>query len=214
MKIGGTNTFPSNYSTHAIGATTTVEYNGTTQSVAVLNSAQDYGHLIISGSGTKTLAGTENVAGNLTISAGTFDLGANTINRTAAGGTLTVSNGATLKIGGTNTFPSNYTAHSIGATSTIEYGGTTQSVIVLNSAQNYGNLTISGSGTKTLAATISVAGDLTVSAGTFDLGSFTANRASAGGTLSVASGATLKIGGTNTFPANYSTHSIGCDQHD
>ena len=208
MRIGGTNTLPSNYSTHVIGATTTVEYNGTTQSVAVLNSAQDYGNLTISGSLTKTLAGTENVAGNLTISAGTFDLGANTINRTTAGGTLTVSNGAALEIGGTNTIPTNYTAHSIGATSTIEYGGTTQSVIVLNSAQNYGNLTISGSGTKTLAATISVAGDLTISAGTFDLGSFTANRASPGGTLSVASSATLKIGGTNTLPSNYSTHSL------
>ena len=208
LKIGSTNTLPSNYSTHVIGATTTVEYSGTTQSVAVLNSSQDYGHLIISGSGTKTLAGTAVVAGNLTVSAGTFDLGSNTINRLAAGGTLTVSNGAALKIGGTNTIPTNYTAHSIGATSTIEYGGTTQSVIVLNSAQNYGHLTISGSGTKTLAGTNNVAGDLMVSAGTFDLGSFTANRTIAGGTLTISPGAALKIGGTNTFPSNYSTHSI------
>jgi hypothetical protein len=208
LKIGGTNTLPANFSTHSIGATSTVEYSGTTQSVGVLNSAQDYGHLIISGSGIKTLAGTENVAGNLTVSAGTFDLGANTINRTAAGGTFTVSDGATLKIGGTNSFPTNYTAHSIGSTSTVEYGGITQSVVVLNTAQNYGNLKISGSATKTLAATISVASDLTVSAGTFDLGSFTANRASGGGTLSVAGSSTLKIGGTNTFPSNYSTHSL------
>jgi len=40
----------------------------TIQTVAVLNSSQNYGHLTISGSGTKTLAGIENVAGNLTIS--------------------------------------------------------------------------------------------------------------------------------------------------
>jgi parallel beta-helix repeat protein len=209
LKIGGTNTLPANYSTHAIGSTSTIEYSGTTQSVAVLNSAQNYGHLTISGSGTKTLAGTNNVAGNLTISAGTFDLGSFTANRASAGGTLTLSNGATLKIGGTNTLPSNFSTHSIGATSTIEYSGTTQSVAVLNSTQNYGHLTISGSGTKTLAGTNNVAGDLTISAGTFDLGSFTANRASAGGTLTVSNSAGLKIGGTNGFPTNYSTNSLG-----
>jgi CSLREA domain-containing protein len=209
LKIGGTNTLPANYSTHSIGATSTIEYSGTTQSVAVLNSAQNYGHLTISGSGTKTLAGTNNVAGDLTVSAGTFDLGSFTANRASAGGTLTISSGATLKIGGTNTLPSNFSAHSIGSTSTIEYGGTTQSVVVLNSSQNYGHLTISGSGTKTLAGTNNVAGDLTISAGTFDFSSFTANRASAGGTLSVTNGAGLKIGGTNGFPINYSTNSLG-----
>ena len=170
LKIGGTNTLPSNYTTHSIGATSTIEYSGTTQSVATLNSAQDYGHLIISGSGTKTLAGTENVAGNLTISAGTFDLGSNTINRTSAGGTLTLSNGAALKIGGTNTFPSNYSAHSIGVTSTIEYSGTNQSLAFLNSAQDYGNLTISGGGTKTLAASVNVIGTLTFTLGTITTG--------------------------------------------
>jgi hypothetical protein len=173
LKIGGTNTLPSNYSAHAVAATTTVEYSGTTQSVAALNSAQDYGHLIISGSGTKTLAGTENVAGNLTISAGTFDLGANTIDRTTAGGTLTVSSGAALKIGSTNTFPSNYSAHVIGATSTVEYGGTTQSVVVLNSAQNYGHLSISGSGTKTIAGDLNVGGTLTLTSGTVTTGAYT-----------------------------------------
>ena len=211
LKIGGTNTIPSNYTTHSIGATSTIEYSGTTQSVVVLNSVQDYGNLIISGSGTKTLAGIEKVAGNLTISAGTFDLGSNTINRKTAGGTLAISSGASLKIGGTNTLPSNYTTHSIGATSTIEYSGTTKSVLVLNSSQDYGNLIISGSGTKTLAGTVNVAGNLTISSGTFDLGANTINRTTAGGTLTISSAASLKIGGTNTLPSNYSAHSIGAN---
>jgi hypothetical protein len=209
LSIGGTGTIPTNYSTHSIGATSTINYSGTNQSVIVLNSAQNYGHLIISGSGTKTLAGAVGVAGNLTVSAGTLALSTFTANRTAAGGTLTVSNGATLSIGGTNTVPSNYSTHSIGATSTINYAGTTQSVIVLNSSQNYGHLTISGSGTKTLAGTVGIAGDLTISAGTFDLSAFTANRTAAGGTLTVSNGATLSIGGTGTIPSNFSTHSIG-----
>jgi hypothetical protein len=209
LKIGGTGTLPSNYSTHSIGATSTINYYGTTQSVATLNSSQNYGNLTISGSGTATLAGAVGVAGNLAISSGTFDLSSYTANRTAAGGTLTVSNGATLSIGGTGTLPSNYSTHSIDATSTINYYGSTQTVATLNSSQNYGNLTISGSGTKTLAGTVGIAGNLSLSAGTLDLGSYTANRTSVGGTLTVSNGTTLLIGGTGTLPSNYSTHSIG-----
>ncbi|MFH1221419.1 MAG: hypothetical protein V1694_13330 [Candidatus Eisenbacteria bacterium] len=132
------------------------------QTVAV----ESYANLVISGGGTKTLAGTVGIAGDLTVSAGTFDLGSFTANRTAAGGTLTVSNGATLAIGGTGTVPSNYSTHSIGATSTINYSGTNQTVVVLNSSQNYGHLTISGSGTKTLASNITVNGTLTLTSGT------------------------------------------------
>jgi hypothetical protein len=188
-----------------IGGTVGYTASGGSQTVAV----QSYGKLTISGGGTKTLAGTVGIAGDLTISGGTFDLGSYTANRTSAGGTLTVSNGATLSIGGTGTLPSNYSTHSIGSTSTINYAGTNQSVATLNSSQNYGHLTISGSGTKTLAGTVGVAGNLTISGGTFDLGSYTSNRTSAGGTLTVSNGATLSIGGTGTVPSNYSTHSIG-----
>jgi hypothetical protein len=201
LKIGGTGGFPSNYTTTTLGATSTVDYSGTTQTVAV----RSYGHLTISGSGTKTLAGNTTPAGNLTVSAGTFDLSTYTCNRSSAGGTITVSNGATLKIGGTNGFPSNYSTTSLGATSTVEYAGTTQTVAV----RSYGHLTISGSGTKTLAGTTTPAGDLTVSAGTFDLATYTCDRSSAGGTITVSNGATLKIGGTNGFPANYSTTALG-----
>jgi len=89
--------------------------------------------------------------GNLSVSAGTFDLVANTINRSSAGGTLTVGDGATLKIGGTNSFPSNYSP-SIGNTSaTVEYAGSAQAVAAL-AGESYTNLTLSGSGVKTLAA--------------------------------------------------------------
>ena len=201
LKIGGTNGFPSNYTTATLGATSTVEYSGTTQSVA----AKSYGHLTISGSSAKTLAAATAPAGNLTVSAGTFDLSTFTCDRSGAGGTITVSNGATLSIGGTNGFPANYTAKTLGATSTVNYSGTTQPVAV----QNYGHLTISGSTTKTLAGTTTPAGDLTVSAGTFDLSAYTCNRSSSGGTLTVSNGATLKIGSTNGFPASYTTNTLG-----
>jgi predicted outer membrane repeat protein len=126
-------------------------------------------NLTVNKTNTLTLGVNSSVTGNLTVTAGTFDLQGFTVNRNAAGGTLTVSNGTLLKVGGTNPLPTNYSTHSIGSTSTIEYSGTTQPVSALNSAQNYGNLTISGSGTKTLQAATTVVGNLLISGGTLDV---------------------------------------------
>ena len=91
--------------------------------------------------------------GNLSVTAGTLDLSTFTANRTTAGGTLTVSNGATLKIGGTNTFPTNYSTNTIGNTgATVEYSGANQNVAAMAGAEVYTNLTLSGSGVKTFVA--------------------------------------------------------------
>ena len=159
----------------------TVNIDGSTQS---LGGATTFNNLAISGSGTKTLLASMTLAGNLTMSAATFDLDSYTANRSSGGGTMTLSNGATLKIGGTATIPSNYTTHSIGSTSTIEYDGSTQTVGSLNSSQDYGHLTISGSGTKTLAANTTVSGNLTCNSGT---------------NLTVGAGENLTVSGTITL---------------
>lgn len=151
----------------------TVIFNGTTAQSLGGSTSSAFNILTVNKTGTLTLTGAANESianvaggGNLTVTAGTFDLSTFTINRAAAGGTLTVSNGATLKIGGTNTLPSNFNTHSIGATSTIDYSGSSQTVATLNSAQKYGNLLTSGSGTKTLAGNISVATLLSIGAST------------------------------------------------
>ena len=190
----------------ATGSTITFDGSGA-QAVA----AATYHNLTIAKSGgTATLSGSITVNSDLTVSSGALDLSTFTANRASAGGTLTVSNGATLSIGGTGTLPSNYSTHSIGATSTINYAGTTQTVAVLNSSQNYGNLTISGSGAKTLAGSETVSGTLTISAGTLADGGFTlsvngniANSASHTGTgkISLTGGSathTLSGGGSYT----------------
>src|SRR5207247_10899124 len=107
------------------------------------------GNLTIANTGASaavTLASTLKVAGNATISDGIFDLGSNAFSRSTSGGTLTVSNGATLKIGGTSTFPANFTTHTLSSGSTVEYGGTNQTV----TSASYSNLTLSGSGTRTM----------------------------------------------------------------
>lgn len=211
LKIGGTNSLPTNYSTHTFGPTSTIEYNGTTQIIGTLGTNENYGNLLISTSGAKTLGGIINVAGNLTVSAGTLDLSTFTAAHTGAGtNTLEVDNGATLKIGGTNTsLPANYSAHLIGPTSTIEYNGTNQIVGALLSSQNYGDLLISASGTKTLGGIINVAGNLIVSAGTLDLGTNTANCIGASKTLSVSTGASLVLGGSSGGVGNNSNFPSG-----
>ena len=152
------------------GSTSTFNFNGTGAQSISGPSSPAFNNLVVNkASGILTLGVNSSVTGNLTLTAGTFDLASFTANRTVAGGTLTVSNGTLLKIGGTNTLPSNFSTHSVGATSTIEYSGTNQSVATLNSAQNYGNLTISGSGTKTLLGALTIINNVTLTAGTLDV---------------------------------------------
>ncbi|HNU14542.1 MAG TPA: hypothetical protein PKI55_08755, partial [Chitinophagaceae bacterium] len=109
---------------------------------------------------TDVITLTQNVApdGDVTLSQGILDLGSFTINRSAGGGgTFNITNDATLRIGGTNSFPSNYSSHAMSATNaTVEYAGTAQSVIDLASGENYTILILSGSGVKTLAAGVTV----------------------------------------------------------
>jgi hypothetical protein len=136
-------------------ASGTVNFTGASPQIGVSN----FNNLQISVGSTATLTGNATVAGNLTVSTGTFDLSGNTANRSGAGGTLTVTNGASLKIGGTNTFPTNYTAHTLGASSTVEYSGSAQTV----SGETYGNLTLSGSGTKTMPGSVmNIGGNFTM----------------------------------------------------
>jgi len=149
------------------------------------------------GSNIVTLAQNTAVTSTLTVSSGVLDLSTFTANRSASGGTITVSNGATLKIGGTNSFPSNYTTHTLGSTSTVEYSGTNQTV----TAESYGHLTLSGSGTKTMpGTTTTVAGDFTMA-----------------GTASATAGATINVSGKVTLGSGTSldggtfTHTVGGD---
>ena len=96
---------------------------------------------------------------NLTVTAGILDLATFTADRAAAGGTLTIAAGATLKIGGTNTLPANYTTYTFGTPSTIEYYGGDQMI----GPRTHRNLILSGSGTKTLqAGTTTISNNLTL----------------------------------------------------
>lgn len=103
---------------------------------------------------------------NLTVSAGSLDLGSFTANNSAGSGTLMLSGSGTLKIGSTNTLPSGYTAYSFSSNSTVAYYGLAQTIATLGNNQKYGNLTLSGTGQKTLSGNVSAAGNLTLQTGT------------------------------------------------
>ncbi len=155
-----------------LSAGSIVDYSSSALNQTV--SALTYSTLKISGATVKSLAAnlpallsTSAAYGNIYVTSGTFDLGSYTANRgtTVAGGNFSVSNGATLKIGGTNSFPANYTTNTLSLTSITEYNGTTQTV----ASRTYGNLRLnsaSGTATKTTAATdFTVAGNLVTSTG-------------------------------------------------
>ena len=216
LNVGG------NFPTAAITftpSTGTVNYNG---AGAQTIGTYAYNNLSVTKStGTATLAGNTGIAGNLSVTCpavctnGTLDLSTFTANRTAVGGTLSVGAGATLSIGGTNSFPANYTTHTLNATSVVNYAGTAQVV----TAESYGTLILSGSGIKTMpVAAFSTATDFlmqgtavaaslnTISVGrdftTSGTASFTAGNA-----LTVSRDVTLGAG--TTFNAGTATHNVG-----
>lgn len=174
--------------------TSTITFNGATQTINGPTSTT-FNNLTISSSTSTTLAVNTSVGGNLSVTTGIYDLSTFTSNRTAAGGTLSISAGATLKIGGTNSMPSNFSTKTFNATSTVEYNGTNQTV----TAETYGNLIFSNSGTKTLpAATTTVVGNFTTNG--------TASTSAATFPLNVNGNVTLNSSGA--FNAGTATHEV------
>ena len=183
--------------------TGTVILNGTAAQTMGGTSTTTFNNLTVAntGAGSTTLLLNTAVAGNLSVNSGTLDLSTFTANRSAAGGTITVANGATLKIGGTNGFPANYSTRTIGATSTVDYSGANQSILNL-AAPGYGNLTLSGSGTKTAAGGFIIRSDLTIGSGvTLASSTFTQTvngNVANNGTQTATTGSITLSGGTAT----------------
>lgn len=205
-------TFGANYAmtgTISLDGRSTVNYAS-----AVINQNIDptftYGYLRVSGGMTKFLVGnlpslnsSNSSSGRIYVDAGTFDLQTFTANRgtPTAGGAFTIATGATMKIGGSNGFPANYTSVSIASNSTVNYYGNNQTI----TNYNYGNLTFessAGSVTKTMpSTTLTIAGNLTVLAGAGTGVTF-----SAGNNIIV--NRNVSLGASTTFNAGSYTHTF------
>src|SRR5258708_7120212 len=209
----------------ANSAANTVNYTGPAQTVKQ-PTATTYSTLGLSGSLIKTMTGITSITGDLNIS-GSATMSGNaafTLNGTlnyGSTGSTTLTAATAISIGKfsqtAGTFVDNgntITVTSTGASTWSKTGTFTATGTAIFTgaapqigASNFGTLTINvaAGNTATLTANVTPSGNLTVSTRTFDLSSSTANRSAAGGTLTVAAGARLKIGGKNSFPTNYTT---------
>jgi len=154
---GSTDGFDVNLSDdHTYGSFIVNNPSGSNRQVEIVGSGSDY-----------------QMSGDLTLTAGILDIGSNTINRNAVGGTLRIDSPGHLIIGnsdGSDYFPGSSTAFStylVDAVSTVEYDGGGNALVALPGGADFGNLIISGSGTKTLNTTETVRDTLTLASGTF-----------------------------------------------
>ena len=233
LNVGMTGTFNLKGNV-SVASSQTLNFNSASAATINLNgtSAQT-----ISGAGTLTFGANESIAvsnaagvtlqrsiapaANLSVTSGILDLSTFTADRGSAGGTLTVSNGATVKIGGTGTIPANYSTHSIGSTSTIQFNGSNQNWGALNSSQNYGNVIVSPSGTTTLTASVVVINALTINSGTlsqgasFDLAAGSVTVGGSGSWTNTGSGdVTLGGGVSNSGNITFNAGGGSCDVAD
>lgn len=194
---------------NAIISTAGVTFSGTAQSIT---GATTFRTLTINSGSVVTLNNNIVVNTKLSVS-GTFDP---TESYSVTGtGALTVNSTGTIRIKSTN-FTTNYGISGLvtfSGTGTANYASSILNQNVSNS-YTYGYLRISGGTTKTLAGNLPALSALTTSsgriyidAGILDMLTYTANRSLAGGIITIAASAQLRIGGTNTFP-NYSTKTL------
>ena len=193
-----------NVSTTAFAAgTATVSFNGTTAQIIAGTFASTFNNLIVANTASSvTLNVNASIAGNLSITNGIFDLSTFTANRASAGGVLTLANNATLKIGGTNTYPTNYATNTLVVASTVEYSGTNQAI----SSQTYGNLTLSSSSAAAVkifpATALTIVGNLSSNIGAGTSVNFTA-------AANITVNGNVSIGASTTFDGGNYVHSIG-----
>jgi hypothetical protein len=215
LNIAGNNTHTGIFTS----GTGTVNYNGVGDQQ--VRGGITYYNLTTSNSGKKTIQGAITINNNLSLT-GTTTLNSDIYQITGnATGTMTMAAGTNLTLGNTGNatnvlFPNNFTAGNItlDPASTVTYqAGGTQTV---SNIKPYGNLTLSGSGTKTLTGATTVNNNLSIEGTTMlasDIYQITGN---ATGTMTMASGTGLSLGRTGNaanvlFPTSYTSTNIILD---
>jgi hypothetical protein len=201
LNIGGDYSYTNGIFTPS---TSTVIYNGSLiQQVAPLNY---YDLNITKPAGTANLTSATSVANNLSISTGgQLDVNANLDvagNFAINTNTIVNSEGSIISVGGNWTRAGTF----IQGSGTVIFNGTGTQYI---DGTTFNSFTINKSANVAYAnGNISINGDLSVMLGTLDLLSYSANRTALGGTLTLATGTVLNIGGASNFPSNFDSQTI------
>lgn len=157
--------------------------------------------VIIRNNHTVNVTANGRTASSVTLNAGTtLNLAATTGHNFGAG----ISGQGTLRTESA-TLPTLASAFRNTGGGTVNFAG---GVYNITGPQTFNNLTVSA-GTKTISGgNLTINGDLSVTSGTLNLATFSANRSSVGGTLSLSAGAVLVLQGVSNFPTNYTTYSL------
>ncbi|MEJ8757649.1 T9SS type A sorting domain-containing protein [Pontibacter sp. H259] len=184
-----------------VPGTSTVIFSGTG---AQLVTATNFNNLSKTAAGTLTTTGNSTINGDLSVQAGTLVLNSHLMNRNSTGGTLTVANGATLRVNNTSVFPTNFNTYTLGTTSNVIYSAGAGPIEGIT----YGNLTIQDISTRPLKGNTRVANQMSISSNstlndaTFSLilDNNLANNGiiNAPNTSLVFTGATAQLNGTGT----------------
>ncbi|WP_162427991.1 T9SS type A sorting domain-containing protein [Pontibacter pudoricolor] len=134
--------------------TSTVAFSGTNpQTVA----GTTFYNLNKTTANTLTTTGNSTLSGNLAVQSGTLVLDGHTMDRTSAGGALTLVDGATLRVNTVN-YPASYSTNALGANSTVIYSGGTSGI----AGVTYGNLILQEAATRPLLSNARVANRMTI----------------------------------------------------
>ncbi|MBB6609467.1 T9SS type A sorting domain-containing protein [Pontibacter sp. Tf4] len=196
----------------------TVIYNGgAAQTVANV----PYYNLTIekaSGAAQYSTTGSRTIAGNLNVFNGTLVLQA----ALDAPGTVTINGNVVIGNSGTNTTGLLNATNSninlkgnwyrtigsfVPGTGTVIFEGTVVQTITASSFNNLVFKNTSATGAS-VAGNLAVNGNVTLERGILNLESFTMNRSTVGGVLTIAAGASLDLKGADNFPANFTTSTI------
>jgi hypothetical protein len=210
VRIGGTMT--NNGTWRAALLDNTVEYNGGNQTVLNTNAPiPGYHNLILSGNGTKSMPVTAlSVGGDFTL-AGVASATAGSAMTVA--GSFTIESGSTFNAGGFThlvggSWTNNGTFTATG--STIDFNGASDGNI---SAGNFNNITISGTGTKTVTGTITASGNFNQTSGAFVFNDPASNSITISGNYTQSGGLfdfnTSTSGNSNMFLGGNMTHTSG-----
>lgn len=173
---------------------------GITVTVDVADAQAASLQLNVAGSGVQTSTLTFNAGSQLTLS-GTFTF-AQTADRP---GIINMTAGGTLQTAGFVTGVTTGSSFIAGAGTLVLTGNNTLPTTLFGTLNN---LRIAVA-TTTLSGITQLTGDLTISSGTLDQSSYPVARSGAqAGTVTIASGAMLRVGATSGFPDNFATYNI------